>query len=501
MKNNFIYLLIKQSPVIALALLVFFIAIAIRVFILLEANLVYDDFFITLRVAKNFVSGNGLVYNLNEYIYPVTSIFYVLVCAIFVFFFGEGAIFGLRLLGCIADSLSAVILLLLIISVFKTDIKSNIRYYIGLFGALTYSTISSIVLVNVQGMETPIYILCIASCFYFYFKQHYKLVMLLAFIAVMIRPDGILLFAAILITEIINKKRIDIKSVLFFIVPLIVYLLILYIYYGTIIPQPVTAKSQLYSSFFEQWDFFLKKFFFSPKTFILGILFITGCYHIIKRRTALVVLIWSFIYAGLFASLTAWWAWYIPPFIFSYLFIISFGLHEQLVKLKSKKLIFTPVIIISLLFPIVLSIDTVIKVYDYKKFINPYFTQTKEIAFWLDKNVEQHEKVLLEPLGLIGYLAFENTFSDYPGLASKEVTNSLSKLGRKVYGSPVDFEAARQVINDLSPAALILREDEFNLLKEKGIVDNYKLELISSIDSFHIPQNPVTQNMFILKKK
>ena len=323
--------------------------------------------------------------------------------------------------------------------------------------------------------------------------------MVIAAISVTLRPDGILLFIAFIIFEILFYKTISIKKVLFFLVPLTAYLLLLYFYYGTIIPQSVVAKSNLYNSFSEQW-IFLKKFFISPQSFILGILFFIGGYYLIKIRTGLIILIWGMIYAVSFSSFTTWWPWYLHAFGFSYCFIISFGIYKIYTWLNFNKYILATVIIITYLFPAVLFFDTIVKVNNDKNKMGTYFKQSEEIADWLSKNVGKNQRILIEPLGLVGYLAFNNRFTDYPGLVSKEITNSLSRIGRKVYGFPMDYEAMRQIIADLKPEVLRLREKEYLLLNEKKVIENYKIEFITNIDFDEYSKATGAQNILILKE-
>ena len=486
----------------SLAVVVFSFALAIRLYVLLHGNLVMDDFFITLRVAKNFALGNGLVYNLNEFIYPVTSIPYTLLCSIFIFLFGEEAIFAIRLFGGIIDSLTAVLLFLLIINILKSEKFSSDDHAmpVGLFGALSYGAISTAALNSVQGMETSLYVFFIALSFYTYLNNKQRTAMVMAALTAMVRPEGILVFLSILLFELITTKKIKLKYTLFFVIPISFYLFALYLYFGTIIPQPLIAKSHIEYSFYEEWSIFLDKFFISPKSFLLGLLFLIGSYHIIRKRTALAILIWGVIYVVSFSNFTKWWAWYFPPFVLAYLFTVSIGVNQIYNWLKNKKAVLTLEILSCLIFPIVLCIYSILKSNENAKYVAPYFRQTAELAVWLENNLSRQDKVLLEPIGLIGYKAFNISFADYPGLISRNVTDAISKLNRKIHGSPVDVVAAKMVINEVKPAALVLREYEFNLLSDNNIIDGYKLEYISYIDTTEIRKNFITQDMFILKK-
>ena len=484
-----------------LALLIFIISFALRIYILATSNLIIDDFYITLRVAKNFVLGHGLVYNIHEYIYPVTSVFYTIICSGFLFLFGDGAIPGLRLFCGTADSLSAVVLFLIVNSIFKSERSDYYGYTLGIFSALSYSAVSSVAIVNIFGLETPLYILCIAFCFYTYQKKQFRISMMLAGLTAIVRPDGVLLFIAIIFYSAVVSKEIRFKHTLFFFLPYAGFFAFVYSYYNSIIPQAVIAKSLVSNSVFDEWSLFLSKFFISYKSVIPGLLFLAGCYFSVRNKKAVSLLIWCTIYAILFSTFVKWWVWYFPPFIFAYWIILTIGIDGLIEKLKGRKVIVNFLLAAMLLVPVIMLTDTVIRVKQLQKTVPPYIKQTNEIADWLNENISNDEKVLVEPLGRIGYFAFDKTFSDYPGLVSREVTNSLSRFNGKVWGSPMDDEAMRLLIAEVKPEVLILRESEYKWLLRKKVIDNYSMEFISYIDTTEIIKNYIVQDMFILKSR
>jgi len=204
-------------------------------------------------------------------------------------------------------------------------------------------------------------------------------------------------------------------------------------------------------------------------------------------------------YAVMFVSFAKWYVWYFPPFIFAYWIIITIGIDGLVQKFKGLKIMNIYTLSIILLVPVILAADTIIREKEQKKFVQPYNSQTDELAGWLNANISDEEKVLLEPLGRVGYLAFNKKFTDYPGLVSREISNSLSRVGRKVFGSPMDDEAMKYIIADIKPEVLILRETEYRWLKQKRIIDNYSLEFVSCIDTTEIKKNYIVQDMYILR--
>jgi hypothetical protein len=348
-------------------------------------------------------------------------------------------------------------------------------------------------------METPLYVLCIAFSSLFYLKENYKASLLFAALAAIVRPDGILLFAAIFIYGVLITKQIKLKHTTYFFIPYIAFLAIVYLYYETIIPQAVIAKSTGYISFNDELLIFLKKFFISYKSIIPGLIFLTGCYFAIKKKKALLLLIWSMIYAVMFVSFAKWYVWYFPPFIFAYWIILTIGIDGLVEKFKGLKIINIYTLSVVLFVPVILAADTIFREKEQKKFVQPYNKQTDELAGWLNANISDDEKVLLEPLGRVGYAAFNKTFTDYPGIVSREISNSLSRVGRKVFGSPMDDGAMEYIIADVKPEVLILRETEYRWLKQKRIIDNYSLHFVSYIDTTEIKKNYIVQDMYILR--
>ena len=82
---------------INISIFIFFYSLILRLTILAISNPLIDDFFITLRVAKNFISGNGLVYNIGEKVLSSTSNIYAMFCALFLYLFDDAAILYIRL--------------------------------------------------------------------------------------------------------------------------------------------------------------------------------------------------------------------------------------------------------------------------------------------------------------------------------------------------------------------------------------------------------------------
>ena len=83
----------------------------------------------------------------------------------------------------------------------------------------------------------------------------------------------------------------------------------------------------------------------------------------------------------------------------------------------------------------------------------------REVGSYLDEVMGEGDSMVPEPLGYIGWEAFNKTTWDYPGLSSAVVTDALSAL-------PDDRRNILELISALQPTHLALRENEWNGLQQ-----------------------------------
>jgi hypothetical protein len=126
--------------------------------------------------------------------------------------------------------------------------------------------------------------------------------------------------------------------------------------------------------------------------------------------------------------------------------------------------------------------------------------QKLELAYWINSNTPSDVTVMVEPLGMIGYYA-DRRFDDYPGLASSRVTDAVKQLGRRMSGTPVDYQALNHILLMVKPDILILREKEYEINKIHGSLECYQLVFVSPIPREITAKYGDLQSMLVLTRR
>ncbi len=326
-----------------LAAIVFVIALILRWLVLFFGNsLIYDDAYITMRIVRNLANSYGFVYNVGERIQSTSSPLYVLLWSGLWKLVGEQSVFVIRLLGGIADAATAFWIVIMVSGVsnfisgrnlFNISQDNSATGYLPVinmagaaFSGVFYAGVSTCSLVAIMGMETGFYTLIIIMTFWSLAIRRYFLASALSGIAMLLRPDGVLLALAVLVVVAFYNRRIPIKELLIMALILAPYEIFALYYYGTIIPQTVIAKSLVYRSASVEWMLFLNKFFIGgPKAWVVGAACLVGLAVILRGyKYLLPVILWSICYSSCFSTFAVWWPWYFPPAMIGY--SIAFGI-------------------------------------------------------------------------------------------------------------------------------------------------------------------------------
>jgi hypothetical protein len=252
-------------PIAALAILAYGLYRAI------DLRWICDDAFITMRYVKNFVEGNGLVYNIGERVEGYTHFLWLMLLAASKAV-GFDPVDASMWLGIAAYAGILVLLLAISLREHKKNPKAIWLPIAAALFALNYDTAEW----ASGGLETSFYTLLILAAFYLWFYSRYsetrRLLLtgvLLALVA-LTRPDGVLFTATALILLVIRDIRTKqpvvatARSVGILLLPSIVigipYLLWKYSYYGDILPLTYYAKSAdenyFIQGFFYIWLYF-----------------------------------------------------------------------------------------------------------------------------------------------------------------------------------------------------------------------------------------------------
>jgi len=219
-------------------------ALLVRVGMLFNAHgYLVDDAYIFMRYADNFANGQGLVYNPGEVVLGFTSAFYVVILSI-----------GTSMLPHVG------------IPVIVTVV--NLAFFLGFAWAMlrifadvgAWSWMAPCFLffyfpyidASINGMETSAMTAFLAFTLLALRENKDDLALVLATVTATIRPEGFLwLFAVCSYCLLVRKKRFRVSFLGASLCILLLWAVPLYLYYGTILPQSMLAKSSLGAA--EKW--------------------------------------------------------------------------------------------------------------------------------------------------------------------------------------------------------------------------------------------------------
>jgi len=485
----------------------------------------WEDWYITYKVSKNLALGNGLVFMPGERVHTFTSAINVLVPAFFAAFIpsnpDEAAIWGYRGVNTLAIILCGIL-------IFQLGKKLELLPLANYFLLFLFAFNSLIIDNSINGMEAPYMMLFFLCLLYgLYVEEKNKIPWYVAaFTGLMYtRPDGFVYASFIFWGYYIfhfkelNASTIKTLSIALSISILLYlpWLLFTWNYYGSPIPNTITAKGNLKT--YSVLDLFIgifmqaKNLFFKenvcaaylflpgyagfgewfglefPSRFIIGFCFI--CFLIPKMPSAVKAFSLSgylMIYYLEFVSGQGGMPWYLPnPTL---MLLITMGLLASF-WIKNSKHQWIPSASIFAFSIIYISIF----------FFGAYYFKTqqrivewgnrKKVGDYLKANSPQNASVFAECLGYIGFFSQQKMY-DYPGMSSKEVVDLLRKVKKS---KRPDFG---DVIENLHPYWLVLRPDEIKAIKiahPKLLENNYKNDTVFDVS------NQIPEEWYLLGKK
>ncbi len=237
-----------------------------------QINFIQDDAYITLRYVDNFLNGNGLVFNNGEKVEGYTNFLWVLLLS----FAGlTGKLFSfnvdMSLITQLFSQLSAIAILLL--SYFFTkkfyttkflldkDSEKSISHLISLTPPLIISYSTPFLYWGISGMESALFtfLTCLSVYRYLFKSNQPDIVFVVSSVLnSLLRPEGVLIFLLIVShsfltnylpvfkikDELRNPDAIILrKEIIFYLVPVLLYIAFRYFYYGYFLPNTFYAKT------------------------------------------------------------------------------------------------------------------------------------------------------------------------------------------------------------------------------------------------------------------
>ncbi len=268
----------------------------------LLGQIAFDDPFVTYRYARNLRAGLGLVYNPGERVLSTTAPLYAVLLA-------GGALFTDNIpalsngIGIVALFIGACFLYLLCDSfgTSSTGLMAGILYVTAPLHWLSL------------GFEAAFYLALILGAFYFYFKDHLAICVVLLAFALLTRGDGILPALALGIHYVVTKRHVPWRAVILYLVlsaPLLIYLTW---FFGSPFPVTLTAKAA-------QAKLGITGFY-PHTTFVQGALILADAYY---QQSKLYLVVGSCVGIGLITIRQQKWFW--PVLFWSVLYFVGYNL-------------------------------------------------------------------------------------------------------------------------------------------------------------------------------
>lgn len=210
-----------------------------------------DDAYITFRYAQNIIDGNGMVYNPGERVLGTTTPVFALLMTLFGSTFG-GANAPFPWIALLLSTIADVATIVLIIR-----IGENFGYpKAGIATSLIWSIAPMSVTFAIGGMETSLFVCLMTATFYFYSTATLVPAALFAGMSLLTRPDALLFLLPLGIDRIRRRlipmredKRIDrisIAEIAAFVVPVGIWIVFGFVYFGSPLPNSIAAKTAAY---------------------------------------------------------------------------------------------------------------------------------------------------------------------------------------------------------------------------------------------------------------
>lgn len=474
------------------------------------SNWTYDDPFVTYRYANNLVEGFGMVYNPGERVLSTTTPLFTLLLASL-----SGAWTSLPILANAVGALS-----LMAGALFLWDLsRSWIAPFVGWVGLLFYPTFP--LLVKSLGSETPLYLAFCLGMISFYARDRYIWTGVLAALAFLTRPDGIVLGLVLALDYLkrtavrhqsdgvsdensqlqlgVNPHGVGVfqgkprsfnipwKAIIIFFGLALPWYAYAWIQFGSPVPATLAAKqyqgSMAISEGFSRGLFTIVGDYLTIWHYwLLAFLATGGLVYLIKKAPQWVVFIsWMVVYFLGYSILgVSRYFWYYAPLVPGFLILVGLGaeglsrmagfIQNETRRWRNGQLFsqshrwgfyLTGGILFILFIAQIGYLEQVRTAPDGR------YVVYREIGEWLQAYTDPEDKVGALEVGILGYYSGRHMI-DFAGLIQPEVAIQLSQQD--------GYEnAALWAIKNYQPEYLVLRDGVFLVVEETHVKDHCRL--------------------------
>jgi hypothetical protein len=453
----------------------------------LFSNWAYDDPFITYRYAQNLASGKGFVYNPGEHVLSTTTPLFTLLLAGLSFIWSDFHHLA-TMIGAISIAAGALCLW----NLTRTWRNPPLLYadVVGWSGLLLYPTFS--LMLNTIGSETPLYLAIGLGAFACYARRWYSITALLAALAVLVRPDGMLLAIIFTVDFVLQLLRHPPKAsltrsstasswfrsipwgaVLIFVTITTTWFLFAWIYFGSPLPVTLAAKQQqgamAISQRFAPGFLTIIKWYDSWPYWIEAALALLGIGSAVWLRRIShshgLLIAWTILYFVSYSLLgVSRYFWYYAPLVPSFIVSIGLGLAwvaESLYssrfftsrRISSWQFAATPAIALLTLLLLTQSNSSL----ELHQHPDSRYQIYRAAGEWLSAHTSPEVSFGALEVGIIGFYA-DRPVVDFAGLIQPAIADRLGK-------STTYEDAAIWAVEKYRPASLILQAGIFTRLE------------------------------------
>jgi hypothetical protein len=469
------------------ALVIAALAISVRLYLLLSTGSTAEDFYITLRYAENLAEGQGLVYNPGERVLGTTTPLYALYLAL-VHWIGADPVAIGKGTNIFAEGLSCLLL-------YRLGRAAG-RPGVGLGAAALLALSPPNLTWAVSGMETGLVTMTGLAVFTALAERRTVLMAVCAAILILLRIDGLILALIVFLSLILTDRRFPARELLVLTLIAGPWLLFATLYYGSPIPTSALAKLTVYAwpqrAAFPNALPFLQRMTATPVHTATLLCALLGATAVLRRYAILLpTVVWAIAhYAGMALSKVFLFGWYyIPPSPVYYLLAIlgfttaiDLAMRRQAVRSEeaqpAKAPPFVHVNAISRRAAAATLLIALLGMRGLPEVQRELYQAQqgeerlrKPIGIALREIVLPGQRVMLEPIGYIGYYSRARVL-DAVGLVSPE---ALSFYRRDIVSPYLEM------MYTLRPEYALLRTGEFQeaqqarVPQEKSLFANYRL--------------------------
>jgi hypothetical protein len=357
-----------------------------------------DDAYITFRYSSNIAAGFGFVYNPGERVLGTSTPLYTLLLAA-ACRLGANPVVVSGIAGALAWSAIAALGIL--------HVRS-----LGLLPLLALGLIASSPTIAANlAMESALYCALVLSAFYCFEIGRKIIWAVLAGLAAVTRPDGLIAAATLGVAALLRDRKLPWRQALTTALVIVPWYAYAWFNFGSPLPQSFRAKAGLaHSAGFGGGDFLVglvrlaaQGLSVSRTSLLWGVLWAAGLLSWAKKRHKWPLLTWAALYSA------AYWATGMPHFGWYYLPLVPLGAilcaeGAGVVSRLPRNRWIRRVLVVGLALALSLDLGARFEVcLRIGKNEPPRAKAYREVGLWLAQHAERSDSIALLEIGIVGY--------------------------------------------------------------------------------------------------